>query len=86
MGQSTKSDKSKKGEGCLETLPLEGMTVNQLKALLKEKGLPRSGCKAELIERLKNPPTGPKPKPWQYSQAKKNLKKRSSTPHHRFIT
>ena len=30
----------------------EGLTVAQLKALLKEQGLPVSGKKADLIERL----------------------------------
>ena len=30
----------------------EGMTVAELKALLKEQGLPVSGKKADLIERL----------------------------------
>ena len=54
---------------------LEGMKRDQLKALLKERGLPVSGNKAELIDRLKNPPSGPKPKPWQHSDAKKTLKK-----------
>ena len=55
--------------------PLENLKVKELKALLKERGLPVSGRKAKLIKRLRNPPTGPKPKPWQYSDAKKALKK-----------
>ena len=54
---------------------LEGMKKDQLKALLKERGLPVSGNKAELIDRLKNPPSGSKPKSWQHSDAKKTLKK-----------
>lgn len=56
---------------------LEGMKVNEIKALLKAKGLPVSGKKADLINRLRNPPpvAGPKPKPWQHSSAKKDLKK-----------
>ena len=31
------------------------------------------GTKAEIIERLRNPPTGPQPKAWQHSDAKKAL-------------
>jgi len=54
---------------------LEKMTVNQLKPLLRQKGVPVSGRKAELISRLLNGYTGPKPKPWQHSQAKKDLKR-----------
>ena len=53
----------------------EKLKVKELKALLKERGLPVSGNKAELIDRLRYPLTGPKPKPWQHSQAKKDLKK-----------
>ena len=54
---------------------LEDLRVRELKGLLRERGLPVSGRKGELIERLRNPPTGPKPKPWQHSDAKKALKK-----------
>ena len=57
-------------------MPLEQMKVPQLKSLLKLRGLPVSGKKAELIERLKNGASGgPKPKPWQHSSAKKDLKR-----------
>ena len=35
-----------------DEVSLESMTVEQLKAMLEEKGLPKSGRKAELIERL----------------------------------
>jgi SAP domain len=35
-----------------ERLPLEELTVVQLKEMLREKGLPVSGKKADLIERL----------------------------------
>ena len=34
---------------------LESLTVEQLKSLLEERGLPKSGKKAELIERLSVP-------------------------------
>ncbi len=51
------------------------MTIKELKSLLRKKGLPVAGRKADLIERLK---TGylqaPRPKPWQHSTAKKDLK------------
>ena len=43
-------------------LNLETLKVPQLKALLKEKGLPVSGRKDELIKRLRSLPVGPKPK------------------------
>ena len=56
-------------------LDFNAMKVVALKALLKKKGLPVSGKKAELVERLRTPPSGPKPKAWQYSDAKKALKK-----------
>ena len=39
-----------------------------------------TGRKAELINRLKNPPTGPKPKPWQHSKAKKDFQKNLLNP------
>ena len=52
------------------------MKVVDLKSLLKEKGLPLTGKKEELIERLRKYPNGcKKPKPWQYSNAKKDLKR-----------
>lgn len=56
---------------------LEKLKVEQLKTLLRQKGLPVSGRKDELIQRLKNGPTkgGPKPKAWQHSDAKKDLKR-----------
>ena len=59
---------------------LHNLKVNQIKFLLREKSLPVSGKKAELIERLKNGSDGKKlkrmqkPKPWQHSAAKKELK------------
>ena len=59
----------------LEAMNLEAMTVPQLKALLREKGLPVSGRKTKLIKTLMSPPTGPKPKPRQHSDAKKTLYK-----------
>jgi len=55
---------------------LEQMKTKQLQALLKQKGLPVSGRKVELVQRLKNGSIGgPKPKPWQHSIAKKDLKR-----------
>lgn len=56
---------------------LEKLTVEQLKALLRKKGLPVSGRKDELVQRLKNGPKegGSKPKAWQHSDAKKDLKR-----------
>ena len=55
---------------------LEDLKVDQLKSLLRKKGLPVSGRKAELIERLRNGSRrGPKPKAWQHSNAKKDLKR-----------
>ena len=57
-------------------MPLEQMKVRELRSLLKQRGLPVSGKKAELIKRLKNGSSGgPKPKPWQHSSAKKDLKR-----------
>lgn len=60
-------------------VPLK-VTNKQLRELLKEKGLPVSGNKNELLERLKNGSGGAhsgrnKPKPWQHSDAKKELKR-----------
>ena len=55
---------------------LEDLKVNQLKSLLREKGLPVGGRKAELIEKLRNgPKLGPKPKAWQHSETKKSLRR-----------
>lgn len=56
--------------------PLEQMKVADLKSLLKKKGLPLAGRKEELIERLRKYPHGyKKPKAWQNSNAKKDLKR-----------
>jgi len=43
----------------------------------RQKGLPVSGRKKELVHRLKNGSKkgGPKPKAWQHSDAKKDLKR-----------
>lgn len=54
---------------------LEDLKVAQLQSLCRQKGLPVSGRKAELIQRLRNGNRGPKPKPWQHSDAKKSLKR-----------
>ena len=44
---------SKASDGSMsDDVSLESLTVNQLKAMLDEKGLPKSGKKADLIERL----------------------------------
>ena len=57
-------------------LPQDKMTNKELKSLLRKKGLPVTARKAELIERLKTGYIqGPKPKPWQHSTAKKDLKR-----------
>ena len=59
-------------------LPQDKITIKQLKSLLKKKGVPVTGRKADLIERLKTGyiSNGPKPnKPWQHSTAKKDLKR-----------
>ena len=64
---------------------LEKLTVKQLQQLLKERGCAVSGKKAELIERLKSKAAAAadssgkacskKPKQWQHSTAKKELKR-----------
>lgn len=63
---------------------IKELTVKQLKNILRAKGCPVSGTKAELIKRLelyeckqsREPPTPKqKPKPWQHSIAKKELKR-----------
>ena len=57
---------------------LESLTVKQLQQLLRQKGLPITGRKSELKVRLNQEAVenqGPKPKPWQHSTAKKNLKR-----------
>lgn len=74
MPSSKESSGSKLEERHPEQAPLESLTVSELKVRLKERGLPQYGRKKELIERLTNPPTGPKPKAWQCSDAKKTLK------------
>jgi len=62
------------------------LTVNQLKTILRAKGFPVSGKKAELINRLElseydgrgartNSIPKQQPKPWQHSTAKKELKR-----------
>ena len=44
---------SKAPDGSMsDDVSLESLTVNQLKAMLDEKGLPKSGKKADLIQRL----------------------------------
>ena len=60
---------------------VEAMKVPELKSLLKQKGLPMMGCRSELIERLNKYPNGdPKPKKWQHSSAKKDLKRQLLDP------
>jgi len=75
MDSIKKNNKSETEERPPEHVHLEALKVKQLKAILKERGLPVSGRKAKLIERLRNPPVGPKPKSWQHSEAKKDLKR-----------
>jgi len=79
---SSKSKCNERGDGD-DTLNNQhnNLSVNQLKALLKSKGLPISGRKSVLIDRLKIGYSGGglttttnKPKAWQYSDAKKDLK------------
>jgi len=57
---------------------LKSLTVKQLQQLLQQKGLPVTGRKSELQVRLNQAAVekqGPKPKPWQHSTAKKDLKR-----------
>ena len=72
---SSNGDESKRKELPQEQSPFEKLNVKELKALLKGRGLPVSGRKADLVDRLRNPLTGPKPKLWQHSGAKKDLKR-----------
>lgn len=51
IGTPVGNDNRESGDEDEET-PLEDLTVKQLKALLRERDLPVSGRKAELIERL----------------------------------
>ena len=63
----------------------KSLKVKQLQSLLRQRGLPVTGRKSELVERLKNGGKGglkarssnttPKPKAWQHSDAKKDLKR-----------
>ncbi|KAL3785125.1 hypothetical protein ACHAWO_007948 [Cyclotella atomus] len=60
---------------------LENMSVPELKDLLKLQGLAVSGRKADLIARLREYSGKPKPEvDWQYSKAKKKLKKQLLDP------
>ena len=77
-GQS-KMTSSKNSGNRKATLPtkesLEQLKVNDRQYLLRKEGLPVSGRKSDLIERSANPLyRGPKPKAWQYSDTKKDLK------------
>ena len=55
---------------------LKAMKKVDLESLLKKRGLPLAGNKDELIERLRKYPNGcPKATAWQYSDAKKDLKR-----------
>ena len=77
-GQS-KTTSSKNSGNRKATLPtkesLEQLKVNDRQSLLRKEGLPVSGRKSDLIERSANPLyRGPKPKAWQYSDTKKDLK------------
>ena len=72
------ADKNKKDD----QKPLEDMKNNELKDILKQTGLPVTGKKEVLIERIKMYPDGPpldddgKPPPaWQGSDAKKKLQR-----------
>ena len=51
--EETSEDDSATEEPKAEKIDYDSMTVPDLKAALKEKGLPVSGKKAELIDRLK---------------------------------
>ena len=51
--EETSEDNSPTEETNAEKIDYDSMTVPDLKAALKEKGLPVSGKKAELIDRLK---------------------------------
>jgi hypothetical protein len=60
------------------TNAMESLTVKQLQQLLRQKGLPVTGRKSELKVQLNQAAVenqGPKPKPWQHSTAKKDLKR-----------
>jgi hypothetical protein len=61
---------------------IESKSVKELKDLLKLEGLPVKGRRAELIERLQTYSGQPKPTvAWQYSNAKKDLRKALMDPH-----
>ncbi len=53
VADSTEEETETPEEGAEEVADYESMTVAQLKDVLKEKGLPVSGKKSELIDRLK---------------------------------
>jgi len=74
---SAANNNTAKNEGGDGQMDLEALKVDQLKSLLRQKGLPVSGRKHELVQRLKNGPKkgGPKLKAWQHSDAKKDLKR-----------
>lgn len=73
--KKSKNEAGQGGGGAFGQLQFEDMTVPQLKLQLKAKGLPVSGRKDELIDRLRAPPT-PKPKKaWQHSEERKRLKR-----------
>ena len=74
MTMSSKNNTNRKATFRKESL--EKLKVNDLKSLLRKEGLPVFGRKSDLIDRLTNPLyRGPKPKAWQYSDAKKKLKR-----------
>ena len=73
IGRSANINESSDGEKITgDVVSLQKLTVEQLKTLLRQKGLPVSGRKKELVHRLKNGSKkgGPKPKAWQHSDAK----------------